>query len=177
MGADVHVLGGRPLIPPSRSERRACEQSPTPVMRSARPDDCESPRAVRAPAGGPWSPDHNREFGGRLQAAARWTTSIASATGVRKPTFKRFQPLIATIARVTATTCSEVKWRVSSSKSSSGAPESGSRVSASHHASAARSAGRSNQLRARPRRGPIARRSRHAHAPQSREAEDSRRSR
>ena len=91
-----------------------------------------------------------------------------SATGVRKPTFERFRPLIATIAGVSATTCSDLKRRVSSSKSSSGAPESGSRVRASHQASAARlpvqkhSASRQTATMSRRYR------SHRAHAPQRR---------
>lgn len=59
--------------------------------------------------------DHHAGLRPGAQAASAWAALLASATGVRKPTFKRFQPLIATIASVSATTCSDVKWRESSS--------------------------------------------------------------
>ena len=48
--------------------------------------------------------------------------------GVRNPTANRFHPLMATMARVSATCSSGMKQRFSSSYASSGAPVSGSRV-------------------------------------------------
>ena len=52
---------------------------------------------------------------GAGQADSAPPVGFTSGTGVRKPTLSRFQPLIATIASVSATICRGVKWRDSSS--------------------------------------------------------------
>jgi hypothetical protein len=62
-------------------------------LRLARSPSSHAPATPR-----PIADDHNPGFVACCQAACGWATLAASATGVRKPTFKRFQPLIATIA-------------------------------------------------------------------------------